>query len=80
MRHDQVAIGDDTYETTILPAYMSCKGEAVKNHSRVIEDVRGKPVHFAFRLERGTEPVGEENRCYSAHALLDHREEKGRCW
>lgn len=23
MRHDQVAIGDDTYETTTLPAYMS---------------------------------------------------------
>lgn len=23
MRHDQVAIGDDTYETTTLPAYRS---------------------------------------------------------
>lgn len=23
MRHDQVAIGDDTYETTTLPAYTS---------------------------------------------------------
>ena len=26
MRHDQVAVGDDTYETTALPAYTLVRG------------------------------------------------------
>ncbi len=52
------------------------RGEAIKYHCRVIEDICRKSIHLTLWFERRTEPVCKEDGCYPTHALLEDGQKK----
>jgi hypothetical protein len=53
------------------------RGQAIKHHGRVVEDISKKTVHFAFWFQRGAETVREEYCGEAAGGVLEHGEEEG---